>query len=212
MVLLCGLSAPALGVAPKDVTDTQSWNELDVEMPVSAEFVVAVAAQERFSRASAGSIDRDLEIAAKFYPIDHFDFAISAYGAEFSTLAGVVEHKYQPIVAAAVWQVYGRWTVSDRSRLLEDFGSVVREWEYRNRPEVHCRVGPESTGLSFFAWDEIFHYSNYGGWTRNRSAAGLDVPIAKYWTVDLYYLRQVDTRNQIRVINGVGLTLEWRVR
>ena len=220
IVLLCGLSAPARGIAttriptkaPLAVADFQSWNELDVEIPVTGEFAVAFAAQERFSRALSGTIDRNLEIDGRFFPGDHYDLSISAYGAEFASSGRGFEYKYQPIVAATVWQVYGRWTLSDRSRLLKDFGEVARSWEYRNRPELYWRIGPESTGIAVFTWDEISHYSNYGGWTRNRSAAGLEIPVAADWTTDLYYLRQVDARSQIRVINGVGLTLEWRVR
>ncbi len=65
---------------------------------------------------------------------------------------------------------------------------------------------------SAFVWDEIFYFSLFRSWTRNRFAAGVHKQLNENWATDVYYLRQDDSHVQPCAINGLGLTLELRIR
>ena len=115
----------------------------------------------------------------------------------------------------------GDLLLSDRNR--EDFRFVNGDFSfrYRNRVtlerEVHLFKGRSITP---YASGEIFYDTRYNTWNRNRFAVGVQQslrrgPLRKMLLperqiiLDLYYMRQNDSRSDIPHVNAIGAALAF---
>ena len=115
----------------------------------------------------------------------------------------------------------GDLLLSDRNR--EDFRFVNGDFSfrYRNRVtlerEVHLFKGRTITP---YVSGEIFYDTRYNTWNRNRFAVGVQQsllrgPLRKMLlpkrqvTVDLYYMRQNDSRSDTQHVNAIGAALTF---
>jgi len=194
------------------LSDFQSWDELDVSARLAKTLDVSWVLQGRFSTQFANPATYLSGAEATVGIGSHLLVSPSYYYLAYKTTTGHSGHFQVPILAATLKFGRERWTISDRSRFLGAIGGANDFWLYLNRPRVDYTVASPRWGTSAFLWDEVFYFSVFHGWTRNRSAAGVRKAINRKWAADLYYLRQGDSKTQPRVINGVGVTLELRIR
>jgi hypothetical protein len=190
--------------------DLQGWNELDVSARVSPRLDVTWSSQVRLSapRENPTTYSSGLDFSVRVG--DHLIVTPSYYVIASRTAAGAWAHTRVPILAATFWHGWGRWTLSNRSRVADVQGGGAGFWLLQNRPRVDYAVGPGDGGSSIFVWDEVSYYSVFHGWTRNRLALGARVVGSPRAAVDVYYVRQNDARTRPRRVDGVGVILEFR--
>lgn len=210
--LLLRISVSAQAQTTSFPADFQSWNELEVSANFRPDFDVRWISQVRLSTHYPNPTAYRTGIEASFDLGRHFVVAPSYHYIGLENTAGRSGHFHVPMVSATVKQSWGRWSVSDRSRFLGALGGPTSFWIYLNRPRVDYRLGGQRQGLSVFAWDEIFYFSLFHDWSRNRIGSGVRKAIGERWAADIYYLRQDDGRLQPKQINGLGVTLELRLR
>ncbi len=109
--------------------------------------------------------------------------------------------------------------LSDRNR--EDLRFVNGQFSarYRNRVTLEREFALGKRKLTPYASGEIYYDSRFDTWNRNRLAIGLQVPLKRGFpllslleprrqlVLDIYYMRQNDSRSQPHHVNGVGLAV-----
>ena len=213
-LLLCGISAAAsfAGAQNAILSDFQSWDEVDVSARLSKNVDTSWVSQGRLSteypnpETYLSGIDLKLGIGR------HLEIAPSYYYLGAIGLTGRSGHFQVPMLTATVRNTWNGWTVADRNRFLGAIGGGNDFWIYVNRPRVDYSLPAPRLRTSAFVWDEFVYVSLFHEWSRNRFASGLRKSFNEYWATDVYYLRQDDSRIQPRRIDGLGVTLEIRIR
>lgn len=109
--------------------------------------------------------------------------------------------------------------LSDRNR--GDLRWVNGEFSarYRNRLTLEREFKVWERALTPYASGELYYDSRFDTWNRNRYAFGLQIavtrgaPVAKFispkksMVLDLYFMRQNDSRSQPTHVNALGLTV-----
>lgn len=113
----------------------------------------------------------------------------------------------------------GEILLSDRNR--EDFRFVNGDFSfrYRNRVTLEREFIIKDRALTPYASGEIFYDTRFNVWNRNRYAVGVVVPIRRRYaalkmlfpkrdvTLDIYYMRQNDSRSSTPHVNAFGLAV-----
>ena len=110
--------------------------------------------------------------------------------------------------------------LSDRNR--EDFRSINHDFSfrYRNRLTVEREFRiPRGRTLTPYVSAEAFFDTRYNVWNKSRFGAGVQIPLKRgplnlllpqHQTVlDVYYLRQHDTRSSTTHLNALGIVLAF---
>jgi hypothetical protein len=107
--------------------------------------------------------------------------------------------------------------LSDRNR--EDYRFINGDFSfrYRNRVTLEREFLILSRSLTPYASGEIFYDSRFNTWNRHRFAAGVVVAVKRRYaalkmlfpkrevTLDLYFMRQRDSRSSNPRVNGFGI-------
>jgi hypothetical protein len=190
--------------------DFQTWDEIDVTAPLDGQLALTWVSWVRSN--AQGPLNHAYGAEAEMNLSSHLTLSPSywVYDSYKSANRQWVETR-QPTLAVTLSEALQPCDLLVRNRLSEVDGGSASYEEYRIRPQVGCRVSVEPLQVSVFLWDELFYYSQYHRWTRNRVAPGFRVDCSQRWAFELYYLHQYDEESRPREVNAVGVTLQLRV-
>ena len=99
------------------------------------------------------------------------------------------------LAATPGWSV-GRFHMEDRSRIEFRHIDGVDDWRYRNKGKLNVEVGARWYACEPFVADEVFYGARAGEWTRNRFSIGIEKPLTKELSTELYYLIESNRRGR----------------
>lgn len=112
----------------------------------------------------------------------------------------------------------GDFVLSDRNR--EDFRFLKGDFSfrYRNRLTIEREFELKKRTITPYVSGEVFYDTRYDTWNRNRLATGVQISLRqgllrklllskRQVILDLYYLRQNDSRSDTQHVNAIGTAL-----
>jgi hypothetical protein len=225
------LTSTQVARAQEDITKKEFWPEIDVYINVKPKVrlyllgTVSKAVEDGEFRNAQG-YEGQFGVHVDYIPNDHvilrtgyrYGSSVGSNSDSFKEHRLITEQTLRHLLP-------GDFILSDRNR--EDFRFVSGEdfsFRYRNRvtlerefklPKVPILGGRSMTP---YVSGEIFYDTRYKTWNRNRFAVGVQQsllrgPLQKLLLhkrqiiLDLYYLRQNDSRAEIQHVNALGAAL-----
>ena len=227
VVLFLLLTSTQSARAQEPTTRNEFWPEIDLYITVKPKvrlyFVGTVSKSiEDGELRNAQGYEGQIGVHVDYIPNEH---VILRTGYRYGTAVGDSSEPFKEhrIVTEQTLRhlLPGDFILSDRNR--EDFRFVDGDFSfrYRNRVtlerEVHLFKGRNITP---YVSAEAFYDTRYKTWNRNRFAVGVQQsllrgPLQKLLLhkrqiiLDLYFMRQNDSRAEIRHVNAVGAALKF---
>jgi hypothetical protein len=139
-----------------------------------------------------------------------------------TSLNGADPFKEHRIVGEETFRrlIPGKLLLSDRNR--QDFRIIDGDYSfrYRNRLTLEREFVIGERGFTPYTSGELYFDSRYNIWNRNRYAFGIQIPMKRKGplgdffhkeqvVLNLYYLRQNDSRSSIQHVNAIGMIWEF---
>ena len=219
--------SPRAVSAQQTATSNEFWPEIDVYINVNPKlrvFLLGTVSKsvEDGELRNARGFEAQIGMHIDYIPSKHL---ILRTGYRYGTSVGDTDQPYKEhrlLTEQTLRKLLpGGLMLSDRNR--EDFRFVNGDFSFRYRNRVTLErefhlfnrrpVTPYVSG-------EIFYDTRYKTWNRNRLAVGVQTslrrgPIRKLLLpkrqiiLDLYYMRQNDSRSEIQHVNGIGAALAF---
>ena len=213
--------------AQEPTTRWELWPEIDVYIHLKPKVrllllgTVSKTAEDGELRNAKG-FEAQIGAHVDYIPNQHI---ILRAGYRYGTSVGSTDDPFKEhrlITEQTLRQMLpGDLLLSDRNR--EDFRFIDGDFSfrYRNRVtlerELHLFKGRTITP---YVSGEIFYDTRYDTWNRNRFAVGVQAalragPLRKMLMpkrqviLDLYYMRQNDSRSETQHVNGIGAALTF---
>ena len=213
--------------AQESVTRNEFWPEIDVYINVKPKVrlyllgTISKSVEDGEIRNAQG-FEAQIGAHVDYIPNDHI---ILRAGYRFGTSVGDADEPYKEhrlLTEQTLRKLLpGELLLSDRNR--EDFRFVNGDFSfrYRNRVSIEREVDLfKGRTITPYVSAEIFYDTRTSAWNRNRFAFGFQQslrrgPLRKMLLpkrqviLDLYFLRQNDSRSEIQHVNAVGAALAF---
>jgi Protein of unknown function (DUF2490). len=208
-------------------TRNEFWPEIDVYINVKPKvrlYLIGTISKsvEDGEIRNAQSFEAQIGAHVDYIPNDHL---ILRAGYRFGTSVGEADSPYKEhrILTEQTLRklLPGDLLLSDRNR--EDFRFVSRDFSfrYRNRVTIEREIHlfKERT-ITPYASAEIFYDTRYNAWNRKRFSIGFQQSMRRgplrrmllpkrQVILDLYYMRQNDSRSETQHVNAIGAALQF---
>jgi hypothetical protein len=210
LTIITGLFVSAVAQTPQDHDDNQSWNDLQISIPIAEKVDLLVLGTVRFGgnftnfiegRAGGGvsvKLSKRFSISPTYQHIE-----TRAANGTFRT-----EHRYS--MRGSYKFPFKRFGLSHKSTYEYRVRSSGNSWRYR--PAVTFEKALPKSFLpkaKFFITEDPFYISTTRRFSRNRLSLGVSKTLSKHFTLNVYYLRQDDNTSVPGNLNVLGTT--WKV-
>ena len=213
--------------AQQSVTRNEFWPEIDVYIDVKPKVrlyllgTISKSVEDGEIRNAQG-FESQIGAHVDYIPNDHI---ILRAGYRFGTSVGDADEPYKEhrlLTEQTLRKLLpGELLLSDRNR--EDFRFVNGDFSfrYRNRVSIEREIDLfKGRTITPYVSAEIFYDTRTSAWNRNRFAAGFQQslrrgPLRKMLLpkrqviLDLYFMRQNDSRSETQHVNAIGAALAF---
>lgn len=197
-------------VAPRG--DLQSWNEIELSVPLGEKVDLEFYGQFRVGRHLSRFVDERAGFGISFKPSKYLAFEPSYRRISSQPLAGKSTRENRFSFAATFIAPFKKFTVSDRHLIDRRLRSSGNTTQYRNRLQVEYPFKIKSAEYKVFAADEVFYDAAERAWIRNRFSVGIGRKLGERLAGEIYYLRQNDGFSRPGDLNVIGTRLMVRLK
>lgn len=199
-------------ILPPDDDDVQSWNDIQLTIPVRKKVDLFLTTTYRFgkdlSRFNEGRVGAGIGVKL----LKSFTATAGNTFIKSRTLTGSFRRENRYHLAGTYKFPFKKFGLSHRSQYeYRDLGPV-KEWRYR--PSITFeKTLPESwiSKTTFFVTEEPFYSSATGNFARNRLSLGLKKTFNRHFSMDVYFLRQNDRFSIPGDLNVIGTAWKFKL-
>ena len=207
-IFLC--TAQAAAQVPEN--DTQSWNDIQLTIPLHKQVDFVVQGTVRIGGNLTTAVDERWGAGFNFKLNQYVTLSTSYFNREARPPHGRREREIRVTNGVTFQFPVGKFTVSDRNGLERRWRvPQVDAWRYRNRLRLEHPFKINKTKFNWFISDEVFYDWSLHDWVRNRAAIGANHTFNKHFTGELYYMRQNDGRSRPGDLHVIGTLLRFKL-
>lgn len=202
--------ARAQSLQPQD--DIQSWNDVQLTVPLHKYFEFYTAVTGRFGKNITRLNDARFAVGIGWKPHKSLNIMPFYWYIRARNSSGQFRNEHRLNVRASYKFPIKKFGLTHRStyeyRLRE---GTQNSWRYRAGLTFEKDL-PKSfiPGAKFYFGDEVFYDSLLKKFSRNRFTIGVNKTLTKQLSVDIYYMRQNDGNSRPGDLNVIGTT--WRIK
>jgi len=208
---LAAFALPVFGQARVPEDDNQSWNDIQVTIPLNKKTEFVLLGTVRIGDNVTSFVDERVGVRLNYAIQKYVTLQTLYFHRDAKPPNGRHEREERLTFGANFRIPMGKFTLNTRNWFERRWRHPqVNAWRYRNRIQLDH---PFKIGTTKFNWllsDEFFYDWSLHAWPRNRAAAGISHTFNKHLTLEIYYMRQNDGRARPGDLNIIGTT--WRVR
>jgi hypothetical protein len=208
-VLFCSARATAQSPIPK--SDNQSWNDLQITVPMTKKVDFTTQITLRLGDNVTQTADQRWGIGFVFKLNKYLSFNPFYFHREARPPNGRHESEDRVTLGATVRIPAGKFIISNRNWFERRWREPqVEAWRYRNRLQLEHPFKINKKPFTWFVSGEAFYDWSLHVWPRDRFSGGVSHPFNKHLTLELYYTRQNDSHTRPGDLNIIWSA--WRIR
>jgi len=210
--LIACVCLSASGQSPVPKSDNQSWNDIQVTIPLNKRTEFVLQGTLRIGDNFSQPVDERWGIRFIYALQKYVTLQTLYFHRDAKPPRGRQEREERLTFGANFRLPIGRFTLNSRNWFERRWREPqVDAWRYRNRLQLEH---PFKIGTKKFSWlvsDEVFYDWSLHVWPRNRASAGITHIFNKHLTLDLYYTRQNDSHTRPGDLNIIWSTLRIKL-
>src|SRR6266567_5009615 len=176
--------------APAPRADTQSWNDVQIAIPVNERLDLLLLGTLRVGRHITHPVDERAGVGFSFKFDKYLTLSANYLYIGMQPVPGRKSYENRITSAVTVRLPLAKFTFSDRNQFERRIRHPqVDATRYHNRLTIEHPLKVGATRLNGFISDEIFYDWSVNAWVRNRFAIGAGHTFNQDFTGEVYYLR-----------------------
>lgn len=197
---------------PIPKSDTQSWNDLQLTIPLGKKVDFLVQGTLRLGGNLSKAVDERGGFGFNYKLNQYVTFNELYFHREARPPNGRHEVEERLTLGATLRKPIGNFSLIDRNWFERRWREPqVDAWRYRNRIQLEHPFRIRKAKFTWLVSDEVFYDWSLRDWVRNRFAVGASHVFNKHFTGDLYIMRQNDGRTQPGNVNVIGTVIRFRL-
>jgi hypothetical protein len=194
-----------------DDEDFQSWNDLQLTVPMSKHVDFVTKITMRFGKNVTRLNDGRFQFGFAFKPLKSLSISPFYWFINARNAAGRFRIEHRLNLAATYRFPIKRFGLIHRSTIERRLRRPVNTWRYRASLTFEKDIPKKFIpAAKFFVGDEVFYDSATKKFSRNRFSIGIAKTLSKNLSVDIYYMRQNDGFSHPGDLNTIWTA--WKVK
>ncbi len=196
--------------AQQEDEDLQSWNDLQVNIPINKRVDLSLFGTLRLGSNLTQASEGRLGAGLGFKVTKPFSVAASYLAITARNTSGQFKDEHRFSVRGTYKFPIKNFGLAHRSTYEYRVRTAGNSWRYRAALVFEKKL-PEKLipKTKLFVIEEVFYVSTTKKFSRNRFSVGISREINKKLSLDIYYLRQNDGFSRPGDLNVIGTT--WKV-
>jgi len=209
--IICFCAPLTAGQVITDDADFQSWNDVQLTVPLNKKFDFYTAVTMRFGKNASRLNDGRFAIGVVWKPTKALSIMPFYWNIQARNARSQFRQEHRLSLRGTYRFPIKKFGLIHRSTYEYRMRSPVNTWRYRGALTFEKDLPKKwLSNAKFFVGDEVFYDSATKKFSRDRFNIGISKTLNKNLGVDIYYMHQIDGYAHPGDLNIIWVT--WRVK